>query len=67
MEGSKLKAYVTADGNFGADEVLVFESSELTDQQWENLSFLSDGERILYAEAIIADDPEAVAKFERYL
>jgi hypothetical protein len=67
LEGSKLKAYVTADGNFGADEVLVFDSSQLSDKQWENLSFLSDSERLLYAEAIIADDPEAVAKFERYL
>ena len=67
MEGSKLKAYVTADGNFGADEVLVFDSSELSDKQWENLSFLSDSERLLYAEAIIADDPEAIEKFERYL
>jgi hypothetical protein len=67
MEGGKLKAYVTADGNFGGDEVLVFESSQLTDKQWENLSFLSDSERLLYAEAILADDPEAVAKFERYL
>jgi hypothetical protein len=62
-----LKAYVTADGNFGADDILVFESSELTEQQWENLSFLSYSERILYAEAIIADDPEAIEKFERYL
>lgn len=62
-----MKAYVTADGNFGADDVLVFDSSELTDQQWENLSFLSDGDRLGYAEAIIADDPEAVAKYERYL
>ena len=62
-----MKAYVTADGNFGADEVLVFDSSELSDKQWENLSFLSDSERLLYAEAIIADDPEAIEKFERYL
>ena len=62
-----MKAYVTADGNFGADEVLVFDSSQLSDKQWENLSFLSDSERLLYAEAIIADDPEAIEKFERYL
>jgi hypothetical protein len=61
------KAYVTADGNFGGDEVLVFDSHQLSDKQWENLSFLSDSERLGYAVAILDDDPEEVAKYERYL
>jgi hypothetical protein len=68
MEGSEMtKAYVTADGHFGGDEVLIFDSHKLSDKQWENLSFINDGDRLGYAVAILDDDPEEVAKYERYL
>ena len=46
--------YVTADGNYGSDEILLFDYGSITEKQWENLGELSDDERIKYVRAILS-------------
>lgn len=46
-------AYVTADGNYGADRVIMFKRDQLTEEQWWNLSDLSDYDRLPYVMAIL--------------
>lgn len=58
-------AYVSTDGNYGGDdEVLVFDYSELTVAQWENLGQITDSERHDYAFAILNNDEEAIRELE---
>jgi hypothetical protein len=55
--GSYLKnvGYVSYDGNYGAEaDLLMFDSSALTLQQWETLGELDDNSRYEYVEAIFA-------------
>jgi hypothetical protein len=47
------KGYVTADGNYGGDAIVVFERDSLTSQQWDNLGEMSDSSRIDYVRAIL--------------
>ena len=47
-------AYVSADGNFGGDEAVVFEEGQLTDGQWEQLDAMPDGERLNFVRAVLA-------------
>jgi hypothetical protein len=47
--------YVSYDGNYGAEaDVLVFDTNDLTLQQWETLGEISDNDRYEYVEAIFA-------------
>jgi hypothetical protein len=46
--------YVSYDGNYGAEaDLLMFDSSALTLQQWETLGELDDNSRFEYAEAVL--------------
>jgi hypothetical protein len=45
--------YVSYDGNYGAEaDLLVFDSNDLTLQQWETLGEINDNSRYEYVEAI---------------
>jgi hypothetical protein len=47
--------YVSYDGNYGEQaDLLVFDSNDLTPQQWETLGEVSDNDRYEYVEAIFA-------------
>ena len=47
--------YVSYDGNYGAEaDLLIFDSNDLTLQQWETLGEISDNDRYEYVEAIFA-------------
>lgn len=46
-------AYVTADGNYGGDDLLIFDRDALTEQQWEELGNLTDSDRIAYVQRIL--------------
>ena len=46
--------YVSYDGNYGAEaDLLVFDSNDLTLQQWETLGELDDNSRYEYVEAVL--------------
>jgi len=53
INSSEQMSYVTADGNYGSDEVLVFPYNTLTEQQWEQLNQMHESDRLPYVEAII--------------
>ena len=45
--------YVSYDGNYGAEaDLLIFDSNDLTLQQWETLGELGDNSRYEYVEAV---------------
>ena len=46
--------YVSEYGNWGTEQVLVFDNSELTEEQIDTLSILSDYDKLPYVEAILA-------------
>jgi hypothetical protein len=47
--------YVSYDGNYGEQaDVLVFDSNDLTPEQWETLGEINDNDRYEYVEAIFA-------------
>ena len=46
-------AYVSEYGNYGAEEVLVFDPTELTVAQWDTLAEITDSEKLDYVKAII--------------
>jgi hypothetical protein len=46
-------AYVTADGNYGSDEVVEFEYEELTDAQWETVAVLPDRDKFPYVISVL--------------
>jgi hypothetical protein len=59
MEASKerkIMAYVSEYGNWGQEEVLVFDSSLLTEEQFEVLDQVSDYSKMSYVKAIINGD-----------
>ncbi len=49
-------AYVSNYGNWGQEEVIVFDSDALTEEQWEMLDELPDYEKMLYVEAVLTGD-----------
>jgi len=55
-------AYVSEYGNYGGESVLEFDSSELTAEQWETLSNLTDSDKLPYVEAIL--DGNDVSEWE---
>jgi hypothetical protein len=53
----KIMAYVSEYGNWGQEQVLVFDDSLLTEEQFEILDEVSDYSKMSYVKAIInADD-----------
>ena len=53
INSDKKMSYVTADGNYGSDKIVVFPFDTLTERQWEYLSECSDYDRINYITAIL--------------
>jgi hypothetical protein len=45
--------YVSKYGNWGAEDVLIFDDAELSTAQWEILDILPDSEKLNYVQAII--------------
>jgi len=58
------QAYVTADGTYGGEEIILFDSDTLNDNQWEMLTDMADGDRIVYVHAIRNKDDVAVRAIE---
>ena len=57
--------YVSEYGNWGGEEVIVFDTNDLTTKQWNIfLNWLGDYERINYVKGILAG--EDVSEFEQY-
>ena len=54
---SEKKCWVAEDGSFGGGAIIVFDTMDLTDQQWDTMSELSDTERLAYVYAIMAGEP----------
>ena len=59
MEIHEDKAYVDMDGSYGQG-VVVFDSDELTDEQWEKLTDMHPADRAVYVVAIINEDEDAI-------
>ena len=55
-------AYVDADGSYGVGAIAVFQPDSLTDEQWETLANLTDGERLEYVVSIL--DGEDLSRWE---
>ena len=53
------KAYVDMDGSYGQG-VVVFDSDELNDDQWEKLTDMHPADRAVYVVAIINEDEDAI-------
>tara|TARA_B110000503_G_C6856213_1_gene292933 strand:+ start:69 stop:287 length:219 start_codon:yes stop_codon:yes gene_type:complete len=58
------QAYVTADGSYGGEDILLFDPDTLNDNQWEMLTDMADGDRIVYVHAIRNKDDVAVRAIE---
>lgn len=58
-------AYVTADGNYGGDDILIFEDSMLHGYQWEILSEMVDRDRLPYIAAIMAGNKKLIKQIEK--
>lgn len=54
--------YVSRHGNWGTEDVLVFDDGELTDKQWELLDILPDSDKMKYVQALL--DGEDVSEWE---
>ena len=59
-------AFVSMDGDYGQG-IVVFEPDALTDEQWEKVTDMSDGDRAMYIVAILQDDKEVIEDLEREL
>lgn len=46
-------AYVSEYGNYGEDEVIIFDRSELTSEQWSLLEQLGDNDKFDYVAAVL--------------
>lgn len=45
--------YVSVDGNYGVDEVIVFDNDSLTEEEWATLDELSDYEKLPYVRTVL--------------
>ncbi len=45
--------YVSKYGNWGAEDVVIFDDAKLSTAQWEILDMLPDSEKLNYVQAII--------------
>lgn len=50
-------AWVDADGSYGEGDLVTFDSSDLSDRQWDVFTNLRDNDRIDYVVAIMNGDP----------
>lgn len=66
MEIREDAAWVGMDGEYGQG-VILFDSDELTDDQWEKLTDMHSGDRAEYVVAIINGDDERVKEMEEEL
>lgn len=55
-------AYVSSDGNYGSDDALMFDYSDLTPQQWSNLGEVSDSDRYEYVFLIMNNEADEVIR-----
>jgi hypothetical protein len=46
-------AYVSEYGNYGAEDVIAFDTTDLTIDQWETLSELTDTEKYWFVQAVL--------------
>ena len=53
VNSSEQMSYVTADGNYGSDDVLVFPYNALTEEQWNLVEALSDYDKLPYVYAVV--------------
>ena len=58
-------SYVTADGNYGSDEVLVFPYNTLTEKHWEVVRTLHDNDRLEFVKLII--NGKDTSEYDDYL
>ena len=49
-------AYVSEYGNYGAEDCLVFDTTDLTVDQWETLSELTDSEKLWFVKAVLNNE-----------
>jgi len=49
-------AYVSEYGNYGSEEVLTFDASQLTDHQWQILGELTDWAKLPFVQAILNNE-----------
>ena len=59
------QSWVADDGSYGTGDVLVFNHDDITEEQWEKVDMLYDGDRIEYIQAILDEDFEIVEQIER--
>lgn len=45
--------YVSADGNYGGGEAILFDNDRLTEEQWQSLEELSDHNKLSYVRLIL--------------
>lgn len=57
-------AYVSTDGNYGGEDSLHFDLSELSNEQWETLDNIPDSDRYYYVFAILNGDEETAKEYE---
>lgn len=62
--GEGMKAWVATDGSYGGGEPLVFDSNKLTDEQWERLTDMADGDKYAYVKFIIEGHDMNVREIE---
>lgn len=54
----KTAAWVAEDGSYGGvQDIILFDSDALTDEQWETLDDLSDNDKFDYVQAIMSGEP----------
>lgn len=58
------QAYVTADGNYGGDDIILFDPNALNDNQWEMLTDMADSDRLVYVKSILDKNDVAVRAIE---
>ena len=63
MEIREDAAWVSMDGEYGQG-IVVFDSDELNDDQWEKLTDMSDSDRAVYVGAILNGDEQAIKEIE---
>ena len=56
-------AWVSADGSYGEDDLVVFHPTALTDKEYDVMHNMQACDRLPYVQAILEGDLETVAKF----
>lgn len=57
-------AWVSSDGSYGEDDLMVFHPDSLTKEQWELMTTMRDNDRLPYVQAILEGDLETVVAME---